>query len=96
MECFIPQRRGFSSFPPALALATKGPDTYLISCGLDPASQMGLWSGTGHCIHAQAGTESPRKEDVELGQEVPPEVIQRMSCNYKSQVQTLLKRQELV
>ena len=46
MECFIPQRRGFNSFPPALALATKGPDTYLISCGLDPASQMGLWPPT--------------------------------------------------
>ncbi|KAI4587503.1 hypothetical protein MJG53_005290 [Ovis ammon polii x Ovis aries] len=30
-------------------------------------NRMGFWSGTGHCIHAQAGTESPRKEDVELG-----------------------------
>ena len=39
------------------------------------ASQMGFGSRTGHCIHAQAGTESPRKEDVEFGQEVPPEVI---------------------
>ena len=60
------------------------------------ASKMGFWRETGHCIHAQAGTESPRKEDVEFWQEVPPEEIQRMSFDKKSQVQTLPKKQELV